>query len=287
MQMVRLRAASQGQVADAFGVDLATLWRWDHAMASGDVAGLVPARRGPKGSSKLTPGVAARIAELDAAGQTPRQIAVTTGCRRSLSGLRWAGSGREAWLRRPPTVTRAGAAGMAGETPRPRMSRYRFCRCCLIRCPGMGSGRWPGGGCSARAPGRRSSLVPGTAGRAASGLPRWRPPGCWRAARHVHGRLRDGFHGLAATLLTLVPLAIAESRGRRRHQDPARGAGPGARPDKRALHPQDGSRPAPAYPRVSSTAVITPLSLARLLTQLTRRSAFGYRNAADAAIMPG
>ena len=76
---VRLRAASQSQVAEAFGVDPATIWRWDQAMASGGVAGLVPAHRGPKGASKLTPRLAARIAELDTDGQTLRQIAAATG----------------------------------------------------------------------------------------------------------------------------------------------------------------------------------------------------------------
>ena len=79
VQLVRLRAASQGQVAEAFGVDPATIWRWDQAVASGGVGGLVPARRGPKGASKLTPALAARIVELDAAGQTLQQIAAATG----------------------------------------------------------------------------------------------------------------------------------------------------------------------------------------------------------------
>ena len=79
VQLVRLRAAPQGQVAEAFGVDPATIWRWDQALACGGVAGLVPVRRGPKGASKLTPGLAARIAGLDAAGQTLRQIAAATG----------------------------------------------------------------------------------------------------------------------------------------------------------------------------------------------------------------
>ena len=79
VQLVRLRAASRGQVAEAFGVDPATIWRWDQALACGGVAGLVPVRRGPKGASKLTPALAARIAGLDAAGQTLRQIAAATG----------------------------------------------------------------------------------------------------------------------------------------------------------------------------------------------------------------
>src|SRR5260370_30055672 len=79
VQLVRLRAASQGQVAEGFGVDPATIWRWDQALAASGVAGLVPARRGPKGASKLTPGLVARIVELDAAGQTLREIAEVTG----------------------------------------------------------------------------------------------------------------------------------------------------------------------------------------------------------------
>ncbi len=68
VQLVRLRAASQGQVAGAFGVDPATIWRWDQALAADGVAGLMPARRGPKGASKLTPELVERITGLDAAG---------------------------------------------------------------------------------------------------------------------------------------------------------------------------------------------------------------------------
>src|SRR6201981_4191344 len=68
VQLVRLRAVSQARAAAAFGVDPVTIWRWDQALAAGGVAGLVPARRGPKGASKLTPQLAARIAGLGAAG---------------------------------------------------------------------------------------------------------------------------------------------------------------------------------------------------------------------------
>src|ERR1700683_3525526 len=79
VQLVRLRAASQGQVAGAFGVDPVTVWRWDRALAAEGVAGLVPSRRGPKGASKLAPELAARITGLDAAGATLREIATATG----------------------------------------------------------------------------------------------------------------------------------------------------------------------------------------------------------------
>ncbi len=53
VQLVRLRAASQAQVAAAFGVDPVTVWRWDQALAAGGVAGLVP---GPKGPRRASPG---------------------------------------------------------------------------------------------------------------------------------------------------------------------------------------------------------------------------------------
>src|SRR5580700_5872863 len=79
VQLVRLRAASQGQVAGAFGVDPVTVWRWDQALAADGVAGLVPARRGPKGASKLTSELVERIAGLDAAGATLGEIAAATG----------------------------------------------------------------------------------------------------------------------------------------------------------------------------------------------------------------
>jgi lambda repressor-like predicted transcriptional regulator len=79
VQLVRLRAASQGQVAEAFGVDPVTIWWWDQALAARGVAGLVPARRDPKGASKLTPELTERIAGLDAAGATLREIAAATG----------------------------------------------------------------------------------------------------------------------------------------------------------------------------------------------------------------
>ena len=79
VQLVRLRAAGQAQVAAAFGVDPATIWRWDQALSGGGLAGLVPARTGPKRPSKLTPELVARIAGLDAAGCSLREIARVTG----------------------------------------------------------------------------------------------------------------------------------------------------------------------------------------------------------------
>ena len=86
MQLVRLRAASQAQVAEAFGVDPVTVWRWDQALTEGGVAGLVPARKGPKRASKLTGEVVARVRELDGQGKTLAQIAAVAGV--SVSSVR-------------------------------------------------------------------------------------------------------------------------------------------------------------------------------------------------------
>jgi transposase-like protein len=110
VQLVRLRAASQGQVAGAFGVDPATIWRWDQALAAEGVAGLVSARRGPKGASKLTPQLVERIGELDAAGATLREIAAVTGV--STFSVRNA-LGRVASGRRPAAARQQGAGAAA------------------------------------------------------------------------------------------------------------------------------------------------------------------------------
>ena len=209
VQLVRLRAASQGQVAEAFGVDPATIWRWDQAVASGGVAGLVPARRGPKGASKLTPALAARIAGLDAAGQTLRQIAAATGVstftvRNALGRVRPGGQapaagGGDAGQDSGPDQ-RDGETAAADE-PLPVLPDP-VCRGgerALARQGLLGEGAEP-----VFAPGARyplAGLLLALPALEATGL-----PGC---AREVYGRLRDGYYGLAATLLTLVFLALA------------------------------------------------------------------------------
>jgi transposase-like protein len=201
VQLVRLRAASQGQVARAFGVDPATIWRWDQALAADGVAGLVPARRGPKGASKLTPQLVERIAGLDAAGATLREIAAVTGV--STFSVRNA-LGRVASGRRPAAARQqgAGAAGDAGlgaavpvlPDPVPRDGERALARWGLL-----GEGAVP-----VFTPGARYPL----AGLLLA-LPALEATGLLEAARGVYGRLKDGYYGLAATLLTLVFLALA------------------------------------------------------------------------------
>jgi hypothetical protein len=192
VQLVRLRAASQGQVAGAFGVDPVTVWRWDQALAADGVAGLVPARRGPKGASKLTPQLVERIAGLDAAGATLREIAAVTGV--STFSVRNA-------LGRVPSGGQDAAADAAAGDPLPVLPDPvpRDGERALARWGLLGEGAAP-----VFTPGARYPL----AGLLLA-LPALEGTGLLGAAREVYGRLRDGFYGLTATLLTLVFLALA------------------------------------------------------------------------------
>ena len=204
VQLVRLRAASQGQVAEAFGVDPGTIWRWDQALAADGVAGLVPARRGPKGASKLTPQLVERIAGLDAAGATLREIAAATGVStfsvRNALG-RVASGGRPAAGAAEDSAGRDAGDGDAGQgavpvlpDPVPRDGERALARWGLL-----GEGAAP-----VFTPGARYPL----AGLLLA-LPALEGTGLLEAAREVYGRLKDGFYGLTATLLTLVFLALA------------------------------------------------------------------------------
>jgi transposase len=202
VQLVRLRAASQGQVAEAFGVDPATIWRWDQAAAAAGVAGLVPARRGPKGASKLTPSLAARIAGLDAAGQTLRQVAAATGVstftvRAALGRVRPGGQALAAGQDGVPDQRDGEAAEELLPVlpdPVPRGAERALARWGLL-----GEGAEPVFAAGARYPLAGLLLA----------LPALEETGLLDGARQVYGRLRDGYYGLAATLLTLAFLALA------------------------------------------------------------------------------
>src|SRR5674476_1157080 len=75
VQLAATKIAPAVEVASAFGVSVATLWRWTAAVAQGGVVALVRERSGPKGPSKLTGPLVARIVALEAAGLTLLEIA--------------------------------------------------------------------------------------------------------------------------------------------------------------------------------------------------------------------
>ena len=79
VQLVNSGAASQRQVAAAFGANETTVWRWRSDYQAGGVVELLPSRKGPKRASKLTEEKRAEIARLRASGLTKPEVAARTG----------------------------------------------------------------------------------------------------------------------------------------------------------------------------------------------------------------
>ena len=73
VSLVRIKAATQLEVAEAFAVKPATVRRWEARLADAGVAGLLAERKGPKRKSKLTGDTVAAIRRLrDGRGVLPR-----------------------------------------------------------------------------------------------------------------------------------------------------------------------------------------------------------------------
>ncbi len=79
VQLVRVKAARVVQVAAAFGVDPDTVFRWAKSAREDGVAGLVPAKTGPKGPTKLTDPVVAQVRDRRGGGESLRAIAAAVG----------------------------------------------------------------------------------------------------------------------------------------------------------------------------------------------------------------
>lgn len=79
VQLVGSGQAAQRRVAEVFGVNETTLWRWRADYAGDGVQGLVPERKGPKGPWKLTEDTADEIAAARAGGASLRDIAARVG----------------------------------------------------------------------------------------------------------------------------------------------------------------------------------------------------------------
>jgi len=79
VSLMRIKAATQLQVAEAFAVRPATVRRWEAQHADEGVAGLLPERKGPKRKSKLTANTVAAIRGLREGGASYRSIATVTG----------------------------------------------------------------------------------------------------------------------------------------------------------------------------------------------------------------
>jgi transposase len=222
VQLVRLRAATQKQVAAAFGTDPVTVWRWDRALREDGVAGLVPARTGPRGPSKLTPGLAARIRELDARGENLTAIAAACGV--STFTVRTA-LGRVPGRRAEPPAASGGAPGdepaapAAGEPAAEDVTGGGDASGGDGLLPVLPVLPDPAGRGGERALARFGLLGEGAAPVFIPGaryplaglllaLPALEDTGLLACARTVYGRLRNGFYGLDAMLVLGVFQAL-------------------------------------------------------------------------------
>ena len=208
VQLVLLNAATQVQVALAFGVIPVSVWRWAKALAGGGVAGLVPAAKGPQRASKLTPEVIAQIRELDRHGAGKAAIAAATGMsessvRNALRPARPAAGdipGGNAPAGQDPADTDVADTDVAEPEALPVLPDPvpRDTERALARFGLLGEGAAP-----VFTPGARYPLA---------GLLLALPPlagtGLLDCARQVYGRLRNGFYGLEVMLTVLVFMAL-------------------------------------------------------------------------------
>jgi Transposase protein len=212
VQLWKLKAATQAQVAEVFGVIPVSVWRWERALAAGGVAGLVPDRKGPRRASKLTPGVVARIRELDGQGLSKAGIAaaaeVSESSVRNVLGPAGAGGGDGPGAGAGPAADpAAGGQAAAGEETAGGQQETlpvlpdpvaRDAERALARFGLLGEGAAP-----VFTPGARYPL----AGLLLA-LPALAGTGLLDCARATYGRLRNGFYGLEVMLILLVFLAL-------------------------------------------------------------------------------
>jgi transposase-like protein len=79
VSLMRIKAATQLQVAEAFAVTPATVRRWETRLAEAGVAGLLGERKGPKRKSKLSADTVAAIRRMREGGASYRGIAADIG----------------------------------------------------------------------------------------------------------------------------------------------------------------------------------------------------------------
>ena len=222
-QLARLEAAPLAQIAAAFGVDPATLWRWGQSLTQAGMAGLASDKRGPKGPHRLTGPVITRIHALHAEGATQTAIAQqagvsTTTVRRALKMRTPDAVTEHATVTEHANVTDAAEAGRAdGDQP----GREQPAGAVLPAGAGSGLPVLPlAVDRTAERALARSGLIEAApavfapAGRVPLAglllaLPALEATGLLPCARRVFGALPNGFYGLESVLLEAVLRTLA------------------------------------------------------------------------------
>src|SRR6266851_2665818 len=191
--------------AAEIGAGPVTVWRWADAYRRDGLAGLLPARRGPKGPSKLTPELAGKIRELAGAGKS--QAAVAKECGVSAFAVRTA-------LGRVPARPAAAAPARedtAGREPGGQEPAWTQDALPVLPDPVPRDGERALARFGLLGEGAAPVFVPGAKYPLAGlllALPALAGTGLLQTARGVYGRLKNGFYGLEMLLVTLVFLAL-------------------------------------------------------------------------------
>ena len=197
VQLVETRSARHGEVAAAWGTDPDTLRRWRRAYLNGGVEGLAPAKRGPKGPSKLSGDTVAEIRRRRASGVSMDEVAAAVGVSRNSVSRALAAADRAAPVDGGGDddidEDGDGAGGLVPlARPEPRTTEREAAR---------------GGGLAGAAP-----VICEGAGLPLAGalviLPALAVTGLLEVAEQVYGRARAAFYGLGSLLLTIVFAAL-------------------------------------------------------------------------------
>ncbi len=191
VQLVETRSARHGEVAVGFGTDPDTLRRWRGAYGKGGVEALRPAKRGPKGASKLTEATVSEIRRLRDLGGSMDAVAAQVGVSRNSVSRALAGHA---------TTSAGGGGDEAGAgtaleplaRPESRTEEREAARC---------------GELAEAAPviteGGSLPLV-----GALVVLPALMATGLLDVAEEVYGRARASFYGLRSLVLSVVFAAL-------------------------------------------------------------------------------
>ena len=156
--LMRIKAATQLEIAAAFAVKPASVRRWEAQLTDAGIAGLLGERKGPKRKSKLTGDTVAAIRGLREGGASYRGIAAETGVSEGSvrNALKFADTDTDTDTdteeHGPTTVPMLHPNPNPKPGPRPNRSRWPSrnsdrcggvrCRCWRIRSIVASSGHW-------------------------------------------------------------------------------------------------------------------------------------------------
>ncbi|TVP72083.1 MAG: helix-turn-helix domain-containing protein, partial [Nitriliruptor sp.] len=193
VQLALAKIAKRVQIAAAFEVTPETVWRWCRDFERDGIAGLAPAKPGPKGAWKLTDDIVERIVALDAEGLTQARIAAEVGVSSfSVRQVLRDRAGQRAGQAASDNIDTAQEALPVVPAPTARTGERQAARFGQLEEaePQFTEGR----------------QLP-LAGLLLA-LPALEATGLLEVAEQTYGKLRNGFYGLRSVLLTLVLLAL-------------------------------------------------------------------------------